>query len=73
MGLFSEAVNGDNIARSKSKARRRVLNGVVDDGDVGVESRCWIKFRFFGSCLATRAKVESSASDSSSPYGNTLG
>lgn len=32
------------------------------------ETGCWIKFRFFGRCISSRAKVESSISGSSTQY-----
>ncbi|KAK1415517.1 hypothetical protein QVD17_31300 [Tagetes erecta] len=55
--------------------RTRVLNvkekKKEDDGD-GEVTGCWIKFRLFGRCISSRAKVESSVSGSSTQYGNHL-
>lgn len=69
MGLGPQANNGaaTDVGNSKSRVRRKILND--DDDDVAVESRCWIKFRFFGGCLSTGSKVDSSVSGSSSQYG----
>ncbi|KAH6791139.1 Protein kinase superfamily protein [Perilla frutescens var. frutescens] len=67
MGLGPEAINkvARDVGNSKSRVRRKVLND--DDEDDAVETGCWYnKFRFFGSCLATRAKVDSSVSGSGS-------
>ncbi|XP_051140450.1 serine/threonine-protein kinase PBL34-like [Andrographis paniculata] len=71
MGLGPEAINGGSIdnCSSKSRVRRRILND-DDDDDVEDESRCWIRFRFFGGCLSTRAKVDSSVSGCSSQSGS---
>ncbi|KAI3452325.1 hypothetical protein Pfo_008990 [Paulownia fortunei] len=68
MGLGPEAINGASmdVGNSKSRVRRKILND--DDEDDAGESGCWIKFRFFGSCLSTRSKVDSSVSGSSSQY-----
>ncbi|KAL2240437.1 probable serine/threonine-protein kinase PIX7 [Sesamum indicum] len=68
MGLGLEAISGGtmDVGNSKSRVRRKILND--DDDDDAGESGCWIKFRFFGSCLSTRSKVDSSVSGSSSQY-----
>ncbi|XP_073065111.1 serine/threonine-protein kinase PBL34-like isoform X1 [Primulina eburnea] len=68
MGLGPETINGNtmNEGTSKSKVRKQILND-DEEGDGG-QSRCWIKFRLFGSCLSTRSKVDSSVSGSSSQY-----
>lgn len=69
MGLVPEAMNkvAMDVGNSKSRVRRKILN---DDGeDDSGESRCWFKFRFFGGCLSTRAKVDSFVSGSSIQYG----
>ncbi|KAL8471555.1 hypothetical protein ACS0TY_028983 [Phlomoides rotata] len=67
MGLVPEAMNkvSIDVGNSKSRVGRKILN---DDEDDSGESRCWIKFRFFGGCLSTRAKVDSSVSGSSIQY-----
>ncbi|KAD6795996.1 hypothetical protein E3N88_06892 [Mikania micrantha] len=63
MGVGPESVetrvlNMDKLKESKKKE---------DDGD-GEETGCWVKFRFFGSCISSRSKVESSISGSSTRY-----
>ncbi|KAL3844645.1 hypothetical protein ACJIZ3_002048 [Penstemon smallii] len=70
MGLGPEAINGGTMymGRSKSRARRKVLNDDdedYDEDDTGY-SRCWFRFRFLGSCLSPKSKVDSSVSGSSS-------
>lgn len=71
MGLGLEAINkvAMDVGKSKSRVRRKTLND--DDEDDADTPGCWYKFRFFGSCLSTRAKVDSSVSGSgsSSQYG----
>ncbi|KAK4417680.1 putative serine/threonine-protein kinase PIX7 [Sesamum alatum] len=68
MGLGLEAISGGtvDVGNSKSRVRRKILND--DDEDDAGESGCWMKFRFFGGCLSTRSKVDSSVSGSSSQY-----
>ncbi|KAL6186890.1 hypothetical protein ACLB2K_043009 [Fragaria x ananassa] len=54
---------------SKSKVRRRKKKVVDDDdGDDDVEegeTGCWVRLRFFGSCISSRSKVDSSISGTS--------
>ncbi|XP_004297338.1 PREDICTED: probable receptor-like protein kinase At5g15080 isoform X1 [Fragaria vesca subsp. vesca] len=70
MGLGAE--NGQMKVQawdiSKSKVRRRKKKNVVDDGDDDVEegeTGCWLRLRFFGSCISSRSKVDSSISGTS--------
>ncbi|XP_061990857.1 serine/threonine-protein kinase PBL34-like [Rosa rugosa] len=69
MGL--EAENGkvkvESWDISKSKGRRK-KKMVVDDDDDDVEEEetgCWLRLRFFGSCISSRSKVDSSISGTS--------
>lgn len=66
MGLGLAAINkvAMDVGKSKSRVRRKTLND--DDEDDAETPGCWYKFRFFGSCLSTRAKVDSSVSGSGS-------
>ncbi|XP_022739798.1 probable serine/threonine-protein kinase PIX7 [Durio zibethinus] len=48
-----------NVGKSKGKKKKD-----SEDGEPG----CWIKFRFMGSCLSPRAKVEGSTSGTSTQY-----
>lgn len=61
---------------SKSKVRRRKKKVVDDDdGDDDVEegeTGCWLRLRFFGSCISSRSKVDSSISGTSTHCGNFL-
>lgn len=55
----------------KSKGRKK--NTKVEDDvseDEGVETGCWLKFRFIGSCISSRSKVDSSVSGTSTHFGN---
>ncbi|CAA3013841.1 probable receptor kinase At5g15080 [Olea europaea subsp. europaea] len=68
MGLGLEAFNAGSmdVSKSKSKGRKNIHND--DDEDNAEATGCWIKFRFFGSCISSRANVDSSISGSSSQY-----
>lgn len=72
MGLGLEAINAGSmdVSKSKSKGRKNIHND--DDEDNAEATGCWIKFRFFGSCISSRANVDSSISGSSSQYGIQL-
>lgn len=72
MVLGLEAINADsmNAGKSKSKGRKDIHND--DDEDNAEEAGCWTKFRFFGRCLSSRTKDDSSVSGSSSKYGIQL-
>ncbi|OMO79236.1 hypothetical protein CCACVL1_13818 [Corchorus capsularis] len=48
-----------NVAKPKGKKKK---------ADEEEEPSCWIKFRFMGSCLSPRPKVERSISTTSTPY-----
>lgn len=70
MGLVPQAMNKVALDEGNSKSRvRKIVND--DEDDDASETGCWFKFRFFGGCLSTRAKVDSSVSGSgsSSQYG----
>lgn len=56
---------------SKSKAKKKKKK-VEDEVEVEEEEEtgCWVKFRFFGSCISSRSKVDSSVSGTSTHYGN---
>ncbi|KAK1406361.1 hypothetical protein QVD17_41655 [Tagetes erecta] len=66
---------GGKMGVGVESVRTRVLNvkekKKEDDGD-GEVIGCWIKFRLFGTCISSRAKVESSVSGSNTQYGNHL-
>ncbi|KAL9994819.1 putative protein kinase RLK-Pelle-RLCK-VIIa-2 family [Helianthus debilis subsp. tardiflorus] len=64
MGVGPESVetrvlNVDKVEKVKESKKKE------DDGE---ETGCWIKFRLFGRCISSRAKVESSISGSSTQY-----
>lgn len=56
---------------SKSKAKKKKKK-VEDEVEVEEEEEtgCWVKLRFFGSCISSRSKVDSSVSGTSTHYGN---
>lgn len=56
--IKTRVLNVDKLKESKKKE------------DEVNETGCWIKFRFFGRCISSRSKVESSISGSSTQYGN---
>lgn len=45
----------------------------VEDGDCGgvEEIGCWTKFKFFGSCIPSRSKVDNSTCGTGTNYGNS--
>lgn len=65
MGVESVRTRVLNVEKVKGSKKKE------NDGD-GEETGCWIKFRLFGRCISSRAKVESSVSGSSTQYGNLL-
>ncbi|KAI7742407.1 hypothetical protein M8C21_022888, partial [Ambrosia artemisiifolia] len=64
MGVGPETVRTRVLNVENVKERKKKED---DDGD-GEETGCWIKFRLFGRCIPSRAKVESSISGSSIQY-----
>ncbi|KAH9773731.1 putative serine/threonine-protein kinase PIX7 [Citrus sinensis] len=54
---------------SKSKAKKKKKK-VEDEVEVEEEEEtgCWVKLRFFGSCISSRSKVDSSVSGTSTHY-----
>lgn len=65
MGLGPDAIQVGNWEVGNSKGRKK-----KDDEEEA--TGCWIKFRFMGSCMSARSKVESSVSSSSTQYGISL-
>ncbi|KAM5567111.1 serine/threonine-protein kinase PBL34-like [Rosa sericea] len=70
MGLGAEngKVKVESWDISKSKVRRKKKKVVEDDDDGDVEEEetgCWLRLRFFGSCISSRSKVDSSISGTS--------
>lgn len=61
MGLGPDAIQVGNWEVGNSKGRKK-----KDDEEEA--TGCWIKFRFMGSCMSARSKVESSVSSSSTQY-----
>ncbi|PRQ40855.1 putative protein kinase RLK-Pelle-RLCK-VIIa-2 family [Rosa chinensis] len=70
MGLGAEngKVKVESWDISKSKGRKKKMVVDDDDDDVDVEEEetgCWLRLRFFGSCISSRSKVDSSISGTS--------
>ncbi|PKI55984.1 hypothetical protein CRG98_023612 [Punica granatum] len=77
MGAVVEAAGGvgkvepwDKVKkeRRKKKKKEKERGHDEDDGSIGEEIGCWDKFRFIGSCISSRSKVDSSVSGSSANY-----
>lgn len=70
MGLGAEngkVVESLDVCKSKgNKKKKKKQDGVVEEEDTG----CWLRLRFFGSCISSRSKVDSSVSGTSTNYGN---
>ncbi|KAL6978054.1 hypothetical protein U1Q18_048346 [Sarracenia purpurea var. burkii] len=67
MGLVPDAAQVGTWSVDKSKARRK-----NDDDDSDEEKGCWFKFRFFGRCMPSGSKVDSSISGTSTQDGILL-
>lgn len=61
MGLGSDSIKMGPSGEGKSKNSKKKEDDVEETG-------CWIKFRFFGRCMSSGSKVESSISGSSTQY-----
>ncbi|XP_050237649.1 serine/threonine-protein kinase PBL34-like isoform X1 [Mercurialis annua] len=77
MGLGSEdesTVKGSSWEMCKSKGRnnnkKKKKKQVSGSGDVieDAETGCWFRFRFMGSCISSRSKVDSSLSGATTHY-----
>lgn len=74
MGLGAEngKVKVESWDISKSKVRRKKKKKDDDDGVEEEETGCWLRLRFFGSCISSRSKVDTSISGTSTHCGNFL-
>lgn len=65
MGLGPDAipVGAWNVEKSKERKKK--------DGEDEMTG-CWFKFRFIGSCMSSRSKVDGSISGTSTQYGIIL-
>ncbi|KAK6116470.1 hypothetical protein DH2020_049763 [Rehmannia glutinosa] len=57
MGLVDDGLKVESWDVKKSKGRKN-----IKDDDDSVETGCWIKLRFIGSCISSRSKVDNSIS-----------
>lgn len=55
----------------KSDNERKEVRVKEDDCATVGETGCWIKLKFFGSCLSSRSKVDTSICGTSTNYGNS--
>jgi hypothetical protein len=62
MVLGPDSINVADWTVGKSKLKKK-KDGAAE------ESGCWIKFRFIGSCISSRTRVDSSISGTSTQYG----
>lgn len=66
MGLVGggdgEKVESWDVGKSEGKKKKKERGGSVETG-------CWRKLRFIGSCISSRSKVDSSISGISTHYG----
>ena len=62
MVLGPDSINVADWTVGKSKLKKK------KDGEPE-GSGCWVKFRFIGSCISSRTRVDSSTSGSSTQYG----
>lgn len=62
LGGDGEKVESWDVGKSKGKKKKK---------KDGVETGCWIKLKFIGSCISSRSKVDSSISGISTHCGNS--
>lgn len=62
MGLGPDAIQVGAWNVGKSKPRKK-----KDEDNEG--TGCWIKFRFMGSCMSSKSKMDGSISGNSTLYG----
>ncbi|XP_058105244.1 serine/threonine-protein kinase PBL34-like isoform X2 [Magnolia sinica] len=61
MGVGPDAIQvEEHVGKSRGRKKK--------DGAEEAETGCWIKFRFMGSCISSRSKVDSSISGTSTHY-----
>lgn len=74
MGLDGEdgKVKSWEVCKSKGRKKKKVEEEDNDDdsGGCAVETGCWVKLRFIGSCISSRSKVDTSISGTSAHFGN---
>ncbi|CAN6549107.1 unnamed protein product [Malus baccata var. baccata] len=71
MGLKAEdgKVEAWDICKSKVRRKKKQKADGDDDDDVEEEgSGCWVRLRYFGSCISSRSKVDSSISGTSNTH-----
>jgi len=71
MGLGGEngkVIESLDVCKSKGWKKKKKQDGVMEDEET--ETGCWLSFRFIGSCISSRSKVDSSVSGTSTNYGN---
>lgn len=64
MGLAPESINVGTFRFGKSNDKAK-----KDEKDDAMETGCWIKLKFLGSCVSLKSKVDSSVSGSSTQLG----
>lgn len=74
MGLGSEdgkVETACNTCQSKGRRKKKDSGSGGDEVVERSETGCWVKFRFIGSCISSRSKVDSSVSGTSTHCGNS--
>lgn len=69
MGLGGEngkVIESLDVCKSKGWKKKKKQDGVIEDEET--ETGCWLSFRFIGSCISSRSKVDSSVSGTSTNY-----
>ncbi|OIV93923.1 hypothetical protein TanjilG_05626 [Lupinus angustifolius] len=59
-----------DVSKSKENKKKKKKNEVLEEEEEEEEKsvRCWLRFRFFGSCISSKSKVDSSVSGTSTNY-----
>lgn len=61
----------DMKQKNKQCDGRKMVTGKDDDCRCVEETGCWMKFRFFWSCISSRSKVDNSTCGTSTNYGSS--
>ncbi|KAE9614631.1 hypothetical protein Lal_00012130 [Lupinus albus] len=65
MGKVVESLDVSKSKGNKKKKKKKEDNVLEDEAVTG---RCWLSFRFFGNCISSRSKVDSSVSATTAIY-----
>ncbi|WJX93772.1 Serine/threonine-protein kinase pbl34 [Trifolium repens] len=65
-GVNGKVIESLEVCKSKGRKKKKLQDRVMEDEEN--ETGCWHSFRFIGSCISSRSKVDSSVSGTSTNY-----